>query len=48
MLCMGISLQPADFRRVAQRPGAVLLALAGCYGLVRITIVATVPCVFVP
>jgi hypothetical protein len=33
MLCMGISLTPADFKRVAQRPGAVLLAFLGCYGV---------------
>lgn len=33
MLCMGISLQPRDFKRVAQRPGAVLLAFVGCYGV---------------
>jgi BASS family bile acid:Na+ symporter len=33
MLCMGISLQPRDFARVVQRPGAVLLAFVGCYGV---------------
>jgi BASS family bile acid:Na+ symporter len=31
MLCMGISLKPSDFERVAQRPGAVALAFVGCY-----------------
>ena len=31
MLCMGISLKPSDFQRVAQRPGAVVLAFVGCY-----------------
>lgn len=35
MLCMGITLKPADFKRVAQRPAAVLLAFVGCYGVVR-------------
>lgn len=33
MLCMGITLKPSDFKRVAQRPVAVLLAFAGCYGV---------------
>jgi len=33
MLCMGITLKPSDFARVSTRPGAVLLAFAGCYGL---------------
>ena len=33
MLCMGISLKPLDFKRVLQRPAAVLLAFLGCYGL---------------
>lgn len=33
MLCMGITLTPADFKRVLTRPGAVGLAFAGCYGL---------------
>lgn len=33
MLCMGISLKPADFKRVFQRPVAVLLAFIGCYGV---------------
>ena len=33
MLCMGISLKPEDFQRVLQRPGAVLLAFLGCYGV---------------
>ncbi|CAB9518238.1 Sodium/pyruvate cotransporter BASS2, chloroplastic [Seminavis robusta] len=33
MLCMGISLKPSDFKRVAQRPAAVLLAFLGCYGV---------------
>jgi len=36
MLCMGITLRPSDFKRVAQRPGAVALAFVGCYGVVRI------------
>jgi hypothetical protein len=31
MLCMGISLRPVDFKRVAQQPMAVLLAFVGCY-----------------
>jgi len=35
MLCMGITLRPSDFKRVAQRPGAVVLAFVGCYGVVR-------------
>lgn len=35
MLCMGITLRPSDFKRVAQRPGAVALAFVGCYGVVR-------------
>lgn len=34
MLCMGITLKPSDFKRVAQRPAAVLLAFLGCYGVV--------------
>ena len=34
MLCMGISLKPSDFGRVAQRPAAVGLAFVGCYGIV--------------
>jgi len=33
MLCMGITLKPSDFARVLTRPGAVMLAFAGCYGL---------------
>lgn len=33
MLCMGITLKPSDFQRVVQRPGAVLLAFVGCYGV---------------
>ena len=33
MLCMGISLKPSDFKRVLQRPVAVLLAFVGCYGV---------------
>jgi bile acid:Na+ symporter, BASS family len=33
MLCMGITLKPSDFKRVAQRPAAVLLAFVGCYGI---------------
>jgi bile acid:Na+ symporter, BASS family len=33
MLCMGITLKPSDFKRVAQRPAAVLLAFVGCYGV---------------
>jgi BASS family bile acid:Na+ symporter len=33
MLCMGITLTPNDFKRVLTRPGAVLLAFVGCYGL---------------
>mmetsp|Transcript_14510 Transcript_14510/g.21344 ORF Transcript_14510/g.21344 Transcript_14510/m.21344 type:complete len:428 (-) Transcript_14510:418-1701(-) len=33
MLCMGINLKPSDFKRVFQRPGAVLLAFVGCYGV---------------
>ena len=31
MLCMGITLKPSDFKRVLQRPVAVLLAFVGCY-----------------
>jgi len=31
MLCMGITLKPEDFKRVVQRPVAVLLAFVGCY-----------------
>jgi hypothetical protein len=44
MLCMGISLKPIDFQRVVQRPMAVLLAFAGCYGLVRKWMVFVVCC----
>ena len=36
MLCMGITLRPSDFKRVAQRPAAVLLAFVGCYGIVSV------------
>ena len=46
MLCMGITLRPSDFKRVAQRPGAVALAFVGCYGVVRPT-VFLVACGFV-
>jgi hypothetical protein len=40
MLCMGISLKPSDFKRVFQRPGAVLLAFIGCYGVMPALAVA--------
>ena len=33
MLCMGISLTIQDFVRVLQRPAAVAIAIAGCYGV---------------
>lgn len=36
MLCMGISLTPRDFRRVAEKPDAVGLAFLGCYGVMPI------------
>ena len=36
MLCMGISLKPQDFLRVLQRPAAVGVAFAGCYGLLPV------------
>jgi hypothetical protein len=44
MLCMGITLKPVDFQRVVQRPLAVLLAFAGCYGLVRLRWMVFVAC----
>lgn len=42
MLCMGITLKPSDFKRVLQRPAAVLLAFFGCYGVVRVFSNATI------
>jgi BASS family bile acid:Na+ symporter len=36
MLCMGITLTPRDFRRVAEKPDAVGLAFLGCYGVMPI------------
>ena len=45
MLCMGISLTPQDFARVAQRPAAVLLAFVGCYGIMPMLAMAIGRCV---
>ena len=43
MLCMGITLKPSDFKRVLQRPAAVLLAFFGCYGIVRVFLLQRQP-----